>query len=77
MKMSSTGNYFQRVAAVYLINDTAGTVHVRSKTMSLLVPIFAEKDLKEAHLIMEAKRIIAADQDVGEEHICVVGVGPI
>jgi hypothetical protein len=45
--------------------------------MSLLLPISAEKNLREAHLITEAKRIIAADQDVGEEHICVVGVCPI
>jgi hypothetical protein len=75
MKMPSTENYFKRVTAVYLIDDTTGAVHVESKTLSLLVPNLGGRDLEEAHLVAQAKRIIAAEHDVEEQHICVVGVG--
>ena len=75
MKMPSAGNYYQRISAVYLLDDAVGRVHVQSKRMSVLVPVLGEKELEEDYLISEAKRLIAADQDVGEEHICVVGIG--
>jgi hypothetical protein len=73
--MPNAGNHYQRISAVYLLDDAVGNVRVQSKRMSLLVPSFDEKELEEAYLISEAKRLIAADQDVGEEHICVVGIG--
>lgn len=74
MKMPGAGNYYQRISAVFLLDDAEGRVRVQSKRMSMLVPIFEETELEEAYLITEAKRLIAADQDVSEEHVCIVGV---
>jgi hypothetical protein len=64
---------FERVSAIYLVDQAVGAVHVGTQTMSMLVPV-QEEELEEAFRIAQAKVLIAAHLDVGEEHICVVGV---
>ncbi len=65
---------FERVSAIYLVDQAVGGVHVGTQTMSMLVPVQEEEALEEAFRIAQSKVLIAAHLDVGEEHICVVGV---